>query len=60
METDELDFENWEDIVEELDAYPTLRDKEAEFIISLIENPPQRLSPRQVQWLEDMKRKYLQ
>ena len=52
-------FSEWEDTINELDAGPDVSKKEADFIESLLEKRPKYLSSRQIEWLEDMKRKYL-
>ena len=52
-------WNEWEDIIEELDAGSfTVTDREAEFLESLLDRKPLTLSARQVEWLQDMCRKY--
>ncbi len=56
---EELSWETWEDVIEELDACPDLTGKSQDFIISLMERRPKFLTSRQVEWLEDLKRRHL-
>jgi len=53
-------FSEWEHVIADLDALPgELPKKAQDFIISLREDPPARLSEKQVLWLEDLQREYL-
>lgn len=53
-------FEDWAAVVEALDALPNeLPKKSNDFIISLREDPPLRLTENQVLWLKDLERDYL-
>ncbi len=52
-------FEQWADIIDELDAHPDLSGKSQDFIIDLVEQKPRYLSPKQVAWLENLKERYL-
>ena len=53
-------FSEWEQVIADLDALPfELPKKSQDFIISLREDPPARLSEGQILWLEDLQRDYL-
>jgi len=52
-------YDDWKDIVEELDANADLTGKSQDFIIHLIEDPPRYLSERQLDWLKDLRDRYL-
>jgi len=53
-------YTEWEQVVEALDALPNeLPKKSQDFIISLREDPPLRLTEAQVAWLEDLQKDYL-
>lgn len=52
-------YDEWADVISELDANADLPRREQDFIISLVEEKPRYLSQRQVEWLEDLQRRYL-
>lgn len=52
-------FDDWADIILELDVNANLSHKDQDFIISLVEEKPRYLSPKQVKWIEDLKERYL-
>jgi hypothetical protein len=52
-------LEDYWDIIEELDANANLDRKSQDFIISLVDEKPRYLSPRQVEWLKDLQQKHL-
>ena len=52
-------YDDWKDIVEDLDANADLTGKSQDFIIHLIEDPPRYLSERQLDWLKDLRDRYL-
>lgn len=51
-------YQDHKDLIDELDIIP-LPQKDADFIASLIEHPPSKLSPKQLGWLRDLERNYL-
>lgn len=53
------EYDDWADIIDELDAHAELKYKDQDFIISLKEDKPRHLSPKQIKWLEDLKERYL-
>lgn len=52
-------YEDWADIIQELDLTADLDPTSQDFIISLIEDKPARLSPRQVSWIKDLQERYI-
>lgn len=52
-------YEDYADLIAELDAHPNLDRKTQDFIIDLLEKKPRFLSPAQVKWLDDLEERYL-
>ena len=52
-------FTDWKDIIEELDAgLVEVSKREADFLESLLETQPYRLTSAQVEWLQNMCERY--
>lgn len=52
-------YADWADVIEELDLVDGLGHTSRDFIISLIEDKPTWLSSRQVEWLKNLKERYI-
>lgn len=53
------EYDDYADIIDELDAHADLPRKSADFIADLIERKPNYLSLPQIEWIEDLQRRYL-
>ena len=54
-----LNFENYEDLIEELSLCTQLSEDELKFVEDLLLEEPIFLSDKQADWLENLKEKYL-
>ena len=52
-------YEDWADIIQELDAKASMPPDAEAFIIHLVEDKPAILTERQVAWLRDLKARHI-